>query len=224
MTLLSPAMIKMEALIRLGKVCFQPPNVVVTEYPRSGGTWVGGMIAAYLDLPFPRNRTPGLKPCVLHGHYRYIPTRKRNIVVVLRDGRDVMVSYYFHCYFKNELFNHFLVERMQGELPFDDYNDVENNLPRFIEYAFSRKKWPGFTWSEFVESWIGRDVAVVRYENLLDDPVSEMAQALERMTDRSAVANRISRIAAEHRFEKMTKRKPGRERRGSFARKGVAGN
>jgi len=106
-------------------------RLIVTEYPKSGGTWFSEMISEYLGLPFPRNRLPKLQSCILHGHYRYFPTMK-DVFVVFRDGRDVMVSFYFHSFFENELFNRSLVERMRRALPFSDFEAVESNLPKFI--------------------------------------------------------------------------------------------
>src|SRR5688572_11103302 len=83
---------------------------LVTEYPKSGGTWVGQMLSEYLGLPFPRNRRPGFRSCILHGHYLY-NGRYKNVFCVLRDGRDVMVSAYYHRLFQNEVVGPKLIER-----------------------------------------------------------------------------------------------------------------
>ena len=87
------------------------PLYVVTELPKSGGSWVSQMLSDYLCIPFPRNRFPRLETCVMHGHYLF-GKRMKNVVVVLRDGRDV-VSYYYHCLFENELNNMRLVQRVE---------------------------------------------------------------------------------------------------------------
>jgi hypothetical protein len=148
----------------------------------------------------------------------------KNVFVVLRDGRDVMVSFYFHSLFKNELSNHALVERMRRELPFKDFNDIENNLPRFIEYKFTKIRPPRFTWSEFVDSWINKDVAFVRYENLLQNTVKEVGQALEKLSDQKSDYRLIRQIAEKYSFKRQAKRNPGQENRSSFLRKGIAGD
>lgn len=196
---------------------------IVTEYPKSGGSWFSQMISEYLNIPFPRNQMPRLRSSIMHGHYLYFPTMK-NIIVIFRDGRDVLLSFYFHSFFENELFNHALVDQMRRELPFNDYNDVENNLPKFIRYKFTKKWPPQFTWSQFVDSWLVRDVATIKYEELLQNPVESFGSALEKLFDKKANYDFISKIVEKYSFRNMSKRNPGYENRSSFLRKGIAGD
>jgi len=47
---------KFEAVTRVGMSRYfsdQLPIYMVTEYPRSGGTWLAQMLADYLEVPFP---------------------------------------------------------------------------------------------------------------------------------------------------------------------------
>ena len=63
---------KIEQLIRLvyiNSVSIKNDSVLVMEFPKSGGTWLGQLIAGYLEIPFPRNRIPTLKRSLYHGHY-----------------------------------------------------------------------------------------------------------------------------------------------------------
>jgi len=199
------------------------PLYIVTEYPKSGGSWFSQMISEYLKLPFPRNQMPKLCSSIMHGHYLYFPTLK-NVFVVLRDGRDVMVSFYFHSYFKNELYNHDLVDQMRMKLPFDDYNDVEKNLPRFIEYKFTKKWPPRFSWSQFVDNWIDREAAVIKYEELLQDPVTNVGKAIEKVIKMKVNYSFISSIVEKYSFKNLSKRASGYENRSSFMRKGISGD
>lgn len=120
------------------------PYYTVNEFPKCGGTWIGEMLSQAMDVPFPRNRLPSLRPSILHGHY-VRPIGMRNVVLVWRDPRDMLVSFYYHSYFRNELFNAPLVARMQRALPFDDVNDIQANLPVFLEAHFERRIWPHFS-------------------------------------------------------------------------------
>lgn len=199
------------------------PLYIVTEYPKSGGTWFAHMIAEYLGLSFPRNEMPKLKSSIIHGHYLYFLTMK-NVFVIFRDGRDIMVSFYFHSFFENELHNQSLVKRMRKELPFSDFEDVEANLPKFIEHKFSRKRPPRFTWSEFVDSWIDKDVVFVRYENLLHNTANEVGRALEELSGQKSDYGLIRQIAEKYSFKKQARRNPGEENRSSFLRKGIIGD
>jgi hypothetical protein len=199
------------------------PLYIVTEYPKSGGTWFSQMVSEYLRLPFPRNQIPKMRSSIMHGHYLYFPTMK-NVFVVLRDGRDIMVSFYFHSYFKNELFNHALVDRMRMKLPFNDYNNVEKNLPQFIDYKFTKKWPPRFTWSQFVDNWIDRDVSIVKYEELLQNPILSVSRAIEKVIKTKVNYASISRIVEKYSFKSLSKRTSGSENRSSFLRKGISGD
>jgi hypothetical protein len=199
------------------------PLFIVTEYPKSGGTWFSQMLSEYLNLPLPRNQMPKFRSSIIHGHYLYFPTMK-NVFVVFRDGRDVMVSFYFHSYFKNELFNHVLVDRMKKRLPFSDYNNVEKNLPKFIEYKFTKKWPPRFTWGQFVDNWIDRDVANIKYEELLKEPDKAIRRTLEKVIRKPINYELTANIAKKYTFKNLSKRNPGYENRSSFLRKGIAGD
>lgn len=199
------------------------PLYVVAEYPRSGGTWVSQMLSEYLDVPFPRNRFPRFRTSIMHGHFRYFPTM-RNVFVVLRDGRDVMVSYYYFSLFELELNNLGLVKIMRKELCFDDYHDIRRNLPRFIEYVFVKKRYPGFAWNEFVDSWIDRDVAFIKYENLLQQPVEELSKAINKVCGITPDIEKLHEVVGKYAFRNLAQRNPGEENIKSFLRKGVAGD
>ena len=217
---------KIEALVRKVMCYFLSrylPLYIVTEYPKSGGSWVSQMLSDYLDIPFPRNQFPKLQSSIMHGHYLYFPTM-RNVFVVIRDGRDVMVSYYYHSLFKNERFNERLVAITRRKLQFSDYDDIEYNLPKFIEYKFTHEGYPRFTWSEFVNSWLDKDVPIIKYENLLKDAVQELGRAIHKVCKTEPDKNRLWYIVEKYSFKNLAKRNPGEENKYSFLRKGIAGD
>ena len=115
------------------------PLYVVNEYPKSGGTWVGQMLGRALGVPFPRNRFPMLRTSIMHGHYLR-PWGMKNVVVVWRDGRDVTVSWYYQNLFSHEWHNEPQVQRARRELSFSDYDNIYENLPQFIEWAFTQAR------------------------------------------------------------------------------------
>lgn len=200
------------------------PLYIVNEYPKSGGTWVGNMLAAALELPFPRNCMPGLRSCVMHGHY-YRRWGMKNVLVLWRDGRDVTVSWYHHCLFRNELHNAPLVEQVRRDLDFDDYEDVAANLPRFIEYSFTRQRHPPFSWADFVRQWHGAPSAVyTKYEDLRQDTASELVRLAHELADKELAGEDAAAIAERFSFEQMAGRNAGEEERHSFLRKGVVGD
>jgi hypothetical protein len=57
---------------------------LVNEYPKSGGTWLGQMLAEVFQIPFPRNRLPVFRSAIMHGHYLNAWNMK-NAVIMWRD-------------------------------------------------------------------------------------------------------------------------------------------
>jgi hypothetical protein len=204
------------------------PLYLVTEFPKSGGTWFSRMLAECLDVPFPDPwSNPRFQTCVMRGTHLY-HRRFRNIVAVFRDGRDVMVSAYFFFLLPAEGSLAYGVERTRRRLNFKDYDDIRTNLPRFIEYMFlefPRIGWSTrFNWSDFVDSWIDRDAPQVRYDELLTSPHATLARVVRQLTDREVAPARLDQIVAKYSFENMTGRRRGQEMRNAFARKGIAGD
>jgi len=200
------------------------PLYVVNEYPRSGGSWVTQLLSAALTVPiFPSRtaETAKFRSYVVHGH-RLRPFGLRNVVAVWRDGRDVMVSYYFFHYFRAAGAKENLVEK---RLRFLDREDVTRNLPRLIERTFTRPIEPRFSWSEFVRVWYRREHVVhVRYEDMRARPVAELRSVVQKLTgtclDEGVAENIIERFS----FEKQANRKPGVENRRAYFRKGIVGD
>lgn len=201
------------------------PYYIVNEFPKSGGTWLAQMLADALDLPFRRNAPIRLERSVTHGHFlnRF---GLRNVVVLWRDPRDVLVSYYYHCYFINENFNSPLVKIMKNRLPFEDYNDINQNLPDFIRFLAKTPISPRFSWPEFVTTW-SRWGVQTSYEALRSDTVGELIRITRALSDKTLPENRAVQVAEMHSFANA-KRKASQTESGdaeiSFLREGSLGN
>lgn len=200
------------------------PLYVVNEYPRSGGSWVGEMLSDALEVPFPRNRLPMLCSSIFHGHFMQ-SWNVHNAVLVWRDGRDVLVSQYFHSLFKNDRGNARLVDQCRADLNFDDYEDVRGNLPAFMEYVFERRRHPRMSWADFVDRWVDCQWCVhVRYEDLRKRTADELRRVVKALSGRELSAARAAEIVENHSFEKLSGRKVGEENMHSFMRKGIVGD
>ena len=207
--------------------------VLVSEFPKSGGTWFSMMLAELLGVPFPRNQSAKLERCLLHGHYQYHKNFHRTLCV-LRDGRDIMVSAYYHFLFEHDRNPPFTVKKWREKLVFSDYDDIQNNLPRFIEHMFTKSfQLTGnvsggvVTWSDFVRGYINNEAAhVVKYENLLLQPVKELREAI-RFIDidgKTIPEIDIETTVSRYSFKNQTNRNPGDEDTAHFIRKGIAGD
>lgn len=218
---------KLESLIRYLMVhCLSKavPLYIVNEYPKSGGTWVGQMLGRALNVPFPRNRFPELSSSIMHGHYLN-PWGMKNVVVVWRDGRDIMVSWYYHCLFKHDHRNAPLVDMVSNDLQFKEPEDIHNNLPTFIEYSFTKKRYPRFSWTDFVHQWYEHPgIVSVHYESLHKNTVSELQRVFWELTCKDLEFEKAAKIVEEFSFVRQSGRKPGEVKRNSFLRKGVVGD
>jgi hypothetical protein len=201
------------------------PYYYVVEHPKSGGTWVGQMLADYFDIPFPRNTLPKLGSQILHCHEQKIYGNNKKIIAVIRDGRDVMVSYYYHSFFENDLYNQEHVKRVKKELKFHDYHDVENNMSKFIEFLYDKNYYPLMTWSAFTHNWINNySASIVRYEDLLVSVPDELGSAIEKITNKAPDRDKLIKIEKKFSFNSMKSSLDEKSSETKWLRKGVSGD
>ncbi len=198
-------------------------HYTINEYPKSGGTWLGQMMAEALDLPFPKNRLPKFSSCIMHGHYLH-PWNMKDTAILWRDGRDIVVSQYYHSLFFNDKGNRRLVDITRKKFRVDDYEDIHTNLPAFIELVYKEKVSPRFSWSDFVHVWADADVVHTKYEDLRADTAQELMRVVRELSGRELSKERALQIADKYSFEKQSGRKPGEENSSSFMRKGIVGD
>lgn len=197
---------------------------LVNEFPKSGGTWFEQMLSECSGLPFPRNRLPMLNRCILHGHYRAHPGMK-NVILLWRDGRDIMVSMYYYRMLQPRHKSSRHTEHIIKATGISDPENVKENLPRFIEYCMTTPSYPRFTWPEFVADWVDReDVLHLSYERLLTDASGSLEEALDFIGLPRPTNDRIAEVVRQNSFAAKTRRKPGVEDKQSFLRKGIAGD
>jgi hypothetical protein len=206
------------------------PFYYVMEYQKSGGTWLGGMLADYLQIPFPQhNLLPMACSCVVHGHWPYTPGLRR-VFYLYRDGRDVMVSLFFY---RQQLIR---LARERGEVsPYEaTYRrlfgpaepwDPAALLPRFMEHEARHPTGTRRSWSAHVADWIDRPhVVALSYESLLTDAAATLARVIPQHAGRDVDPDRLRATIDKFSFQKQTGRRAGHEDRADFRRKGVAGD
>ena len=193
------------------------PLVFVLGFPKSGTSWVCQLVAEYMRLPFPQNSLfPIGFPAVVHGHEVVRPGFS-NAIYVVRDGRDAMVSLYYH---------------LQGQARAANLRQNSREFPRsFEEFVNRQLKRPSGTrvdWGRHFRSFYEADASqkptLIRYESLLENPIETLACALERFTgappDRSRVQNSVEKFS----FAKQRSAANISEDRASYLRRGQAGD
>lgn len=199
-------------------------NAIVNEFPKSGGTWLSQMLADALGLPFPRNRLPMLQSCLMQCHVLN-PLGMRRVTLLWRDGRDVAVSFYHHLLVGHEHSTPQITAENRRKAGIGNVDDVQANLPRFIEALYQRRLGPSFTWADFVSVWSGRKgVQEVHYEHLLTDSAGELSRLVFGLTGVPLDPARAKSIVERYSFKSQTGRERGSAAEsGRFLRKGIAG-
>jgi hypothetical protein len=207
-----------------------PADVVLDEYPKSGGTWVAFMLGEVLfgrpvdfenqEVLVPAvGRHAGLAPS-LPGSGRFLRSHEpyrseyRKAIYLVRNIADVAVSYFNNLrWLRIEVsFKEFLPALLTGRV--DGYG----------------------TWASHVESWLDASVGsgeilVVRYEELRTSPeelLLSMADFLGVEADQDRIRSAVANNSLERMREKQERARDSvftdRDPASDFVRKGAVGD
>lgn len=211
---------------RVSQVRLRSDDVFVVSYPRSGNSWVRFLFANLM-------RGPDAGEVDFHTLSAYVPELGRhddiiarmngprvikshamfsrefcNVIYIVRDARDVYVSYY-----------HFLRHRLPEGMGFGDF------LASMSQYV------PSF-WSDHVDCWLlarrHPHLLLVRYEDMVRDCAREFERMVEfagiKPTSRAiADAVRLSSFEEMRRSERARGRPYQAEAPSQFVRRGEVG-
>jgi Sulfotransferase domain len=182
-----------------------PDDTFIVSYPRSGNTWTRFLVANLLhpEQPATFDNIESLvpdteaqsnrmlkrvsRPRFIKSH-EYFDHRYRRVIYIVRDPRDVALSYY-----------HF--DRKYGHIR-DDY-PLESFVEDFVNGRLTSLDWG--TWAENVASWIytrgqSKNFLLLRYEEMIADTPGQLARLAAFLgvdADRERLATTIERSSLQ---------------------------
>jgi hypothetical protein len=185
-----------------------PDDTFLVSFPRSGNTWTRFLVCNLINPDDPVNfaqlesRIPEIydvtdrnlrafpRPRIIKSHECFDP-RYKKIVYIVRDPRDVLISYY-----------EFQLKRrvISDELSLEDF------VPRFIESEIEPKTG---SWRDHVVSWTAtrggqKNFLLLRYEDMLADTQKESTK-IAAFLGLDSSPERIARAVALSSADRMRK-------------------
>jgi len=176
-------------------------DVFLVSYPRSGNTWVRFLIANVIkpanfgiDFHNVQEFVPELgrdndvisrltPPRVIKSHALYQPSFPK-VIYLVRDGRDVCVSYYYYR-----------LKLLKDGTSLSEFLRQEDHYPS--------------SWAEHIQSWYESglqrsNILFIRYEELLMDPENELSRMLD-FVGIEVSREIINKAVEDSKFDRMKK-------------------
>jgi len=190
-----------------------PDDTFLVSYPRSGNTWTRFLIAnlvypernvsfANIEQLIPDSasqsnrtlkRTP--RPRIIKTH-QYFDHRYPKTIYIVRDPRDIALSYY---------------DFQRRSRQIEDGYELERYVDDFVSGRLSSVDWG--TWGENVASWVytrghRKEFLLLRYEDMIKDTASELARiaaflGIEPSTAELHKAIELSSVDRMRKLEKL---------------------
>ncbi len=220
-------------------------RILVVGYPKSGNTWLTRLTAELLAAPVTGfwgepsaieiavdGAWRGLSFEVYKGHQRFDDVRPdfepRDIVYVVRDVRDVVVSGAHYFSFRSRTLAGRVGRAARWLWPPLPEADTRRRIDRMLNAVAAGDRdvspWCATAWDSHVADYLDAGAFVVRYEDMLHTPESECQRLLQHLGVHAS-AERIRAAIARQAFAnaKMRFANAGDTRRAAFLRQGSSG-
>lgn len=196
------------------------PTLHVNEFPKSGGTWLCRMLSECLGYRFDDNVYPWFGSTIIK-HHRLVFS-SRPTVTVVRDPRDVAVSYFHHCkaVFEDDGFNQGAVALMNAHVFVNTGSEYEA-LDAFVRMLTTSPISPAFRWDEFYSHPSRDGTLIIRYEDLRSDTFGQLLRIMEHFNVR-VPDQKIQETVERHDINKILDQRSDKDG-AFFIRSGLTG-
>lgn len=201
-------------------------RIIVAEFQKSGGSWLTSMLADALGVPardlyvdnnfkafdlknHPWYRHSSLwnltENCIIKSHEfadTALHSFDANVLHLIRDGRDVVVSKYF--FERDFCVNNNIISSF--DITFEEF--IEKNSKE---------------WSKYVIGWHNTDAMQITYEEILSDPFAAINRILQKLTlpvNNDLIINAIKANTKDN----FSKKLEDTFEHNTFVRKGISGD
>lgn len=190
----------------------------INGFPSSGTNWLCQLVSRYFEVPIfePWTRlTPAIGPHVFHLH-RFIdtPAARERTLYISRDGRDALVSRYFKLSPNpNDQRPLHAFEAASGMTY--DKTRIRDQLPAFIEWYFTEKRYSAMNWAVHVRRAIEMDLPLLTFEALKAAPLETLKPIFARVSGDTIDEARLADVIDQMDFAKVKARGNGHHKRKS---------
>lgn len=215
-------------LARKERKAIYSDKVFLVSYPKSGNTWLSFIIANLVKQ--------NDEVIDFHNVIQYVPElgKHDDILVNSTKSRAIKSHRLYHRNFSNVIY----VVRDPRDVYVSYFSYLRKTLPSSMSFSeFLRKKdiYPS-RWHTHVGSWLDKPnvASLIRYEDMLVDPFNEVCKILKILQIDLPNEKRITQAIEDSSFEKMrnieVKRgrpflnKEAKQKSSTFVRKGISGD
>jgi hypothetical protein len=206
-----------QGLVRTGS----DTGYYVLSYPKSGSNWLCNLLSVYFSIPVLeawKERWPTTKKRIYHLH-RFLPVRTKDnqTIYIVRDGRDVVVSYFFEMI--RTPFSSRMRQRFSEYVGFQVKEEhIGRVLAEFIDFLREHKA-ASTSYEKHLLRAADHRLFTIKFEDLRSDTPRELSKIIQKLANEDIDIERVRFAIDSQSIERVRTAKNAH-----FVRKGSSGD